>query len=130
MPVTEMLVIIGVTGFILSGFFFFLRLIQAWMLHRTLRDAITRDSAVAESLIDRLERGDQRRFELAGDDRNGLVLLAIGVAIAGFALIVNEPEWLRYQLGAALFPTLVGGALLARHFWLRRHSDRHDVAAG
>ena len=56
------------------------------------------------------------------------MLIAIGVAIAGFALIVNEPEWLRYGIGASLFPALVGGALLARHIWLRRTLER-DVAA-
>ena len=129
MPTTEMIVMIAIGLFFLSGFIFFLRLIQAWLLHRTLREAITRDSQVAENLIDRLERGDQRKWEQAGDDRNGLVLIAIGIALTGFALIVNEPEWLRYQLGAALFPTLVGAALLVRHFWLGGR-DRHDVAAG
>jgi Flp pilus assembly protein TadB len=130
MYVTDM--IVGLSGglFLLTGFIFFLRLIQAWLLHRTLREAINRDSTVAESLIERLDKGDQRRAELAGDDRNGLVLIAIGTALFGFALIVNNDEWIRYQLGAALFPLLVGLALLGRHLWARRQADRQNVAAG
>ncbi|HEY0116847.1 MAG TPA: hypothetical protein VGB54_14125 [Allosphingosinicella sp.] len=129
MPVNDM--IVGIAGglLMLTGFVFFLRLVQAWMLHRTLRDAITRDSAVAQGLIERLEKGDQRRHQMAGDDRNGIVLIAIGVAMGGFALIVNEPSWMRYTLGAALFPILVGVALLGRHLWLRRQRDRHEIAA-
>jgi hypothetical protein len=128
MPVTEMIIGISAGLFMLTGFIYFLRLVQAWLLHRTLRDAIQRDSALAGGLIERLD-GSSRGQALGGDDRNGLVLIAIGVAIAGFAMIVNEPEWLRYGIGASLFPILVGGALLARHIWLRRVLER-GIAAG
>lgn len=128
MPVTAMIVSLGMFVMIATSVYFLILLLKARMIHRTLREAISRDSAVAEGLIERLERGDQLRAEMGGDDRNGLVLVAIGVALGGFALIVNEPEWLRYQLGAALFPILVGLALLGRHFWMRR--KRHDIATG
>ncbi len=130
MPVTEMIVGISAGLLMLGAFVFLLRLIQAWMLHRTLRDAITRDSSVAESLIDRLERGDRRRAQMTGDDRTGLVLIAIGIALAGYAVIIGNDEWLRYLLGAALFPTLVGIVLLGRHAWLSRRRNENDVAAG
>jgi hypothetical protein len=119
-----------VASFFLTGFIFFLKLIQAWMLHRTLRDAIKRDSPLASGLIDKIDNTDSRDGQrLGGDDRNGLVLIAIGLALLGFSLVVNEVEWLRYGIGASLFPLLVGFALLGRHFWLRKLLER-DLAVG
>lgn len=129
MPVTEMIVGLSAGLFMLTGFVYFLRLIQAWMLHRSLRDAIAKDSALAGGLVERIDGRERGGQELRGDDRNGLVLIAIGVALAGFALIVNDHEWLRYGLGGALFPTLVGAALVGRHVWLARALER-DIAAG
>lgn len=125
MPVTEMIVGLGVGLFFLLGFIFLLRLIQAWLLHRTLRDAIKRDSAHAGMLVDRLGRADlaEAARDSGTDDRTGLVLLAVGIALAGFSLIVGESEWLRYGLGAALFPSLVGAALLIRHRLLSRSAE-------
>lgn len=129
MPVTEMIVGISAGLFMLAAFIFFLRLIQAWLLHRTLREAIGRDSPLAGGLIDRIGQGEWTAPQQSTDDRTGLVLVALGIAIAGFAFIAGEPEWARYVTGAALFPTLVGLALLARHVWLRRAAER-DLAAG
>ena len=131
MPVTEMITISSIALFFLLGFIFFLRLIQAWMLHRTLREAISKDSAQAGMLVDRIGSGELggSRAGTSSDDRTGLVLIAIGVALAGFSLIVGEPDWLRYGLGAALFPGLVGAALLLRHRMLRRSAEP-DIAAG
>lgn len=131
MPVTEMITISAIALFFLLGFIFFLRLIQAWMLHRTLREAISKDSAQAGMLVDRIGSGELGgpRAGLGSDDRTGLVLVAIGVALAGFSLIVGEPDWLRYGIGAALFPALVGAALLLRHRMLRRSAEP-DIAAG
>ena len=129
MPVTEMITGISAGLIMLTAFVFFLRLIQAWMLHRTLNKAIQSGSSLAPALVERLDGRNPGSEELRGDDRNGLVLIAIGVALAGCALIVNDPQWLRYGIGGALFPTLVGIALVARHVWLRRTLER-DVAAG
>ncbi|HEX6376281.1 MAG TPA: hypothetical protein VFZ91_11240 [Allosphingosinicella sp.] len=131
MPVTEMITISAIGLFFLLGFIYFLRLIQAWMLHRSLREAIKKDSAHAGMLVDRIGRGDLSgpRVEGGTDDRTGLVLIAIGVALAGFSLIADQADWLRYGLGAALFPTLVGAALLLRHHLIRRAAEP-DVAAG
>jgi hypothetical protein len=131
MFVTEMITGISAGLLMLTGFIFFLRLIQAWMLHRTLRDAIQRDSALAPTLVDRIGSGDLSvpRFARPTDDRTGLVLVAIGLALAGCSLIVNDPGWVRYGLGAALFPALVGAALLFRHYLLRRTNEA-DIAAG
>lgn len=129
MPVTEMITISAIGLFFLLGFIYFLRLIQAWMLHRSLREAIKKDSVHAGMLVDRIGRGDLNRIAAGTDDRTGLVLIAIGIAIAGFSLIANQQDWLRLGLGAALFPTLVGAALLLRHYLVRRAAEP-DVAAG
>ena len=131
MPVTEMVIGISAGLFFLIGFIFLVRLIQAWMLHRSLREAISRDSDQAALLIDRIGRSDfgEPRPGAGNDDRTGLVLVALGVALAGFSLIVGEPEWLRYGIGASLFPGLVGVALLVRHS-LQRRAGGPDVAAG
>jgi hypothetical protein len=129
MPVTEMVVGMSAGLFFLLGFLFLVRLIQAWMLHRTLRDAISKDSAHAGMLVERIGRDDLARAGTGNDDRTGLVLVALGVALAGFSLVVNDLEWLRYGLGAALFPALVGAALLFRHR-LQSRSAEPDVARG
>ena len=129
---TETIAIIGVSLCMLTAFIYFLKLIQAVLLHRTLRKAIERDSSVVGDLVDKIDRADWAdtgRQGLGSDDRNGLVLVAVGLAAFGFAVVVNDPEWLRYGIGAALFPLLVGLALLARHFWLSRVIER-DIVAG
>lgn len=126
--IPETIAVVGVSLCMVTAFVYFLKLIQAWMLHRTLRNAIERDSSIVGDLVDKIDRADWAdtgRQRLGSDDRNGLVLVAIGLAAFGFAVVVNDPEWLRYGIGAALFPLLVGMALLARHFWLSR-----TIAAG
>lgn len=131
MPVTEMIVGLSAGLFFLLAFIFFLRLLQAWLLHRTLREAISKDSAHAGMLVDRIGRNDfgGPRADPGADDRTGMVLVALGIALAGFSMIVGDPEWLRYGLGAALFPGLVGAALLIRHQSQSRSAEP-DVAAG
>ena len=128
----ETIAIIAVSLCMLTAFVYFLKLIQAGLLHRTLRKAIERDSSVVGDLVEKIDRADwadSSRQKLGSDDRNGLVLVAVGLAAFGFAVVVNDPEWLRYGIGAALFPLLVGMALLARHFWLSRVIER-EIAAG
>lgn len=129
MPVTETLTIASLGLFMLLAFIYFLRLIQAWMLHRTLRDAIKQDSTHAGMLVDRIGQGDLSGPKAGTDDRTGMILIAVALAIAGFSLIANQQDWLRLGLGAALFPGLVGAALLIRHYLLRRTAEP-DVAAG
>lgn len=129
MPVTEMIVGISAGLFFLTAFIYFLRLVQAWFLHRTLNKAIERDSSVVTGLVERIDGRQARQAGTGSDDRNGLVLVAAGIALAGFSLIVGDPEWERHGVGAALFPLLIGAALLIRHFWLRRTLE-HDLASG
>lgn len=131
MYITDMITGISAGLLMLVAFVYFLRLLQAWMLHRTLRDAINRDSPMAGTLVDRIGSGDLSapRLPRGNDDRTGLVLVALGIAVTGFSLIVGDPEWVRYGIGASLFPALVGAALLVRHSLLRR-SDEADIAPG
>ena len=58
MYITDMITGISAGLLMLTGFVYFLRLIQAWMMHRTLRDAINRDSPMAGTLVDRIGSGD------------------------------------------------------------------------
>jgi hypothetical protein len=94
------------------------RLIQARMIHTSLRRAMATDRGLAEDLATKLDfvgTGQEQR----NDDRNGLILVAIGVATAGFGLIQGEAG-LRAMLGAALFPLLIGAALLLRDWMVKR----------
>ncbi|HWW58079.1 MAG TPA: hypothetical protein VN047_14405 [Sphingopyxis sp.] len=110
------------------GFFLLARLLHAWMLHRSIRRALDAKSDAVGPLIDKLNKpyehvGGQSP-DAPGDDRNALVLLAIGLAMAGFGLIQGQDELIRISTGAALFPAFVGIALFVR----RRLA--HAAAAG
>lgn len=100
------------------GFFLLARLLHAWMLHRSIRRALEAKSDVVNALIDKLNKPYEHlgapRADAPGDDRNALVLLAIGLAMAGFGLIQGHEELIRISAGAALFPAFVGIALLVR----------------
>ena len=124
MPLTELVAGISAGLFFLTGFVFLLRLVQTWLLHRTLRKAIERDSPLASNMVDQIASGDLSGPGTGSDDRTGLILVALGVAIAGYSLVAGEAEWIRHGLGASLFPILVGAAVLGRHYWSRRAAER------
>jgi membrane associated rhomboid family serine protease len=87
------------------------RLISTMIAHRTIRQAVTSNPELAEGVLQKLTA----RRESSGDDRLAFVLIAIGLAMAIAPLIaVDDRGIVRFALGAALFPLLVGGAL-----WLR-----------
>ena len=100
------------------GFFLLARLLHAWMLHRSIRRALDAKSDAVSPLIDKLNKPYEHLSgqspDAPGDDRNALVLLAIGLAMAGFGLIQGHEELIRVSAGAALFPAFVGIALLVR----------------
>lgn len=104
------------------GFFLLARLLHAWMLHRSIRRAFEAKSEAVGPLIDKLNkpyehmggRPTEASGDAPGDDRNGLVLLAIGLAMAGFGFIQGHDQIIRIAAGAALFPAFVGIALLYR----------------
>ncbi|PAL20135.1 hypothetical protein [Sphingopyxis sp. GW247-27LB] len=114
------------------GFFLLARLLHAWMLHRSIRRAIEAKSDAVGSMIDKLNKPYEHlgtRGDAPGDDRNGLVLLAIGLAMAGFGLIQGHEEVIRVSAGAALFPAFVGIALLVRRRLVRAEAAGERAAA-
>jgi hypothetical protein len=117
------------------GFFLLARLIHAWMLHKSIRRALEAKSDAALPMIDKLNKPYEhlgigpRQGDAPGDDRNGLVLLAIGLAMAGFGLIQGQEQVIRIAAGAALFPAFVGIALLYRRRLMRAEVQQERSAA-
>jgi hypothetical protein len=105
-----------VSAALLLAVFLLMRLIQSWMLHRAINRAIDAKSDVAPILVDKVDQPFRLSGpgEMPGDDRNGLVLVAIGLAMAGFGTIQGDEDVIRIAAGAALFPLFVGIALLVR----------------
>ncbi len=115
------------------GFFLLARLLHAWMLHRSIRRALEAKSDAVSPLIEKLNKpyehiGGQSP-EAPGDDRNALVLIAIGLAMAGFGVIQGHEQLIRAAAGAALFPTFVGIALLVRRRLARAAAAEERAAA-
>lgn len=117
------------------GFFLLARLLHAWMLHKSIRRALEAKSDAALPMIDKLNKPYEhlgfglRQGDAPGDDRNGLVLLAIGLAMAGFGLIQGQEQIIRVAAGAALFPAFVGAALLYRRRLMRAEALQERSAA-
>ena len=115
------------------GFFLLARLLHAWMLHRSIRRALEAKSDAVGPLIEKLNKpyehiGGQSP-DAPGDDRNALVLIAIGLAMAGFGVIQGHEELIRAAVGAALFPIFVGTALLVRRRLARAAAAEERAAA-
>ncbi|MEQ1724616.1 MAG: hypothetical protein ABL882_01660 [Sphingopyxis sp.] len=106
------------------------RLIQAWMLHRSINKSIESQSSHAGALIDKINKPFEASGpgEMPGDDRNGLVLVAIGLAMGGFGIVQGGEDVIRIAIGAALFPLFVGVALLIRRQLVKREIERELVA--
>lgn len=143
-PTTEMVAIsdsffnlmenVTMVALFVIGFFLLARLLHAWMLHRSIRRALEAKSDAVSPLIDKLNKpyehlGGQPGADTPGDDRNGLVLLAIGLAMAGFGVIQGHEELIRISAGAALFPAFVGIALLVRRRLARAAAAEERTAA-
>lgn len=95
------------------------RMIRTFAVQRTVREALLRGSTLTPELLAGLDEPVQRRS--TGDDRIGIVLIAIALAMIGFGVLMNSQDNLRAMTGIALFPLFVGIALLGR-FWLARRS--------
>jgi hypothetical protein len=93
------------------------RLLQSMMLHRTIREALTRDSALTPELLDRI---DKPRKSSGGDDRTGMLLIALGAAMIAFAFIQGSEDTIHNLTAASVFPLFVGAVLCGRHYYLRR----------
>jgi|GEM_PF-1885444 len=99
------------------------RLVRASMQHRTIREAISRDSASVPALLGGLDQDQQQQPSGTNDERSGFVLVALGVAIFLYSAVQGDNELIRTVGGAAAFPILVGAALLLR-FYLARRRER------
>jgi hypothetical protein len=131
MPGSELAAMVTALLCLLVGFVVLVRFFRAWLLHSTLRKAIERDSSAAPALIDRIGAMDSGRNPLGNDDRNGLVLIALALAMSGFSIIAID-DWgmIRFVLGGALFPLLVGAVLLWRRKLLKRELAEEAGLAG
>ncbi len=96
------------------------RLIRASIQHKTIREALARDSSAVPALLAGIE---EQQPSGANDDRMAFVLLAIALALFLFGAIQGDPDDLKNMGGAALFPGLVGAALLIRHRLAKRKGD-------
>lgn len=92
------------------------RIIRSNSMHRTIREALSRDSNLTPELLDRIEQDKSQGF---GDARIGLVLVALGAALFVFGLVQggSDAEDIRK---ISIFPLFVGAALLGRIWYLGR----------
>lgn len=96
----------------------FVRLLQSTMLHRTIREALTRENVLTPELLDKIDR--PKAPGSSGDDRIGLVLIALGAAMIAFALLQGSADTIHNLVPASVFPLFVGAVLCGRHWYLRR----------
>ena len=94
----------------------FARILRTRMLHRTIREAISRDSSAVPALL----QGIEEKPAPSQDDRTALVLIALGAAIFLFGVVQGDADDIRNMAGIALFPFLVGVVLLVRFLYIRR----------
>ena len=93
------------------------RIIRSNSMHRTVREALTRDSNLTPDLLDKIEQEKNGGF---GDTRLGLVLVALAAALLAYGLIQGDADDIRNLASIAMFPLFVGAALLGRIWYLAR----------
>jgi hypothetical protein len=124
MPATEMIVSIAVVAALALVSIQLLRLAATAIRHMTIRRVIDRDPKTAEAVIAELRTPETP----GGDDRLGLILLAVGIAMLCASSTAGDTGgWTDYGVGAAMFPLIVGAALMLRHFMIER-AKRHGSA--
>jgi hypothetical protein len=93
------------------------RILRARAMHKTIREALSRDSNLTPELLDRIEQEKNGGF---GDTRMGLVLVALAAALFAYGLIQGDADDIRNLASIAVFPLFVGAALLGRIWYLAR----------
>ena len=121
MPATEMIVTVAIVAAIALVVIQLFRLAATAIRHKTVRRVIDRDPTAAEAVITELRMPDTP----GGDDRLGVILFALGIAtlLASFTA-GNTGGWTDYGVGAAMFPLVVGAALVLRHYVIERAKRR------
>ena len=97
------------------------RIMRVYAMHRTVREALSRESSLTPELLDRMEQNKSWSF---GDGRIGIVLVAIAAALIVFGLIEGDPNDIRESTEIAIFPLFVGAALLGRLWYLRSRGEK------
>ncbi|NUT01590.1 MAG: hypothetical protein HOP96_11505 [Sphingomonas sp.] len=121
MPATEMIVMVAAFSALALVAIQLLRLAGVAIRHKTVRRVVDRDPVAAERLISELDTPKER----AGDDRLGIILVALGAAMIGASVVVGDiGDWTRFGIAGALFPLVVGAALLLRHYAIERAKRR------
>ena len=124
MPTTEMILSVTLVAAVALVIIHLIRLMSANIRHKTLRRVIETHPESAERLI------EQQMAEPAtqsGDDRLGMILVAIGIAMIGASMTAGATGgWTDYGIGGALFPLLVGAALWLRHIFVERARRREQ----
>jgi len=102
-------VTIGLVVAFIAGQIF--KTMRTFAAQRTVREAISRGTQVTPEMLVEAERSAEPGVN---DMRNGMVLIALALAIAGFGLLQGSTDAMRGTAGIALFPLFVGIALLLR----------------
>jgi hypothetical protein len=105
-----------VTAFVAGQIF---KTLRTYAAQKTLREAITRGVTITPEMLVESEKTAEPG---ANDLRNGMVLIALALAIAGFGLIEGGSS-INETLGISLFPLFVGIALLLRLRLLRAKGE-------
>jgi Na+/glutamate symporter len=115
-----------IAGFITVGLvvaFIAGQIFKTWRTNaaqKTLREAITRGVTITPEMLVEAEKSPEPG---TNDLRNGMVLIALALAIFGFGLIQGSTDAIKGAAGISLFPLFVGIALLLRLRLLRTQGD-------
>ena len=123
MPTTEMILAVAMVAAVALVIIHLLRLVSTGIRHKTLRRVIETNPESAERLIEQFPEPVAQ----SSDDRIGIILVAIGIAMIGASMTAGATGgWTDYGVGGALFPLLVGGALWLRHVMAERARRRRE----
>lgn len=113
----DIIISIALTAVVLFTIAQVSRIIRTAAMHKTLRKAVEHGQPLGPELIEQLDRLPEPGV---ADQRIGLVLEAIAIAIfLAAAMNPGEDNW-RQLVTVGLFPLLVGGALLFRPWLTKR----------
>ena len=117
MPATEMILAVAIVAAIAAGLIAILRLVGTMITHKTIRRLVEVDPSHIDSVLAQITVSQ----ESAGDDRVGVILIAIGLAVLGASFTAGSTGgWTDYGVGASLFPLLTGAALCLRQYFVAR----------
>ena len=115
----DIIITIGIAAVLLFTIGQVARVIRSAATHKTLRKAIDQGQALTPELVERLEMAPPPGL---ADQRIGLVLVALALALIATGIINPGEDNYRQMFTIALFPLFVGGALLVRPWQAKRFS--------